>query len=76
MANSFDVDFSIMVEERLKEKGVNVLTNTLVEEIIGDGKVEKVGLKGGKEISIDAVILGVGAKPNVSLAVDAGFDIG
>jgi len=76
LANSFDIDFSIMVEERLKEKGVNILTNTLVEEIIGDGKVEKVGFKGGKEISIDAVILGVGAKPNVSLAVDAGFDIG
>jgi NADPH-dependent 2,4-dienoyl-CoA reductase/sulfur reductase-like enzyme len=76
LANSFDEDFSLMAEERLKKKGVEVLTNTLVEEIAGDKKVEKVKFKGGKEIAIDAVILGVGAKPNVKLAVDAGFEIG
>jgi NADPH-dependent 2,4-dienoyl-CoA reductase/sulfur reductase-like enzyme len=76
LANSFDEDFSLMAEERLKKKGVDVLTNTLVEEIAGDKKVEKVKFKGGKEIAIDAVILGVGAKPNVKLALDAGFEIG
>jgi NADPH-dependent 2,4-dienoyl-CoA reductase/sulfur reductase-like enzyme len=76
LANSFDEDFSIMAEKRLEEKGVNILTNTVVDEIVGDSKVEKVKFKGGKEITIDAVILGVGARPNVALAVDAGFSIG
>ncbi|MDD4995759.1 MAG: FAD-dependent oxidoreductase [Patescibacteria group bacterium] len=76
LANSFDPEFSQMAEARLKEKGVNVLTNTLVEEITGQGKVERVRFNGGKEIPVEGVILGVGSKPNVKLAVDAGLELG
>jgi NADPH-dependent 2,4-dienoyl-CoA reductase/sulfur reductase-like enzyme len=76
LANSFDPEFSQMAEVRLKEKGVNVLTNTRVEEIIGQDKVEKVRFSDGKEIPIEGVILGVGSKPNVKLAVDAGLELG
>ena len=76
LANSFDVEFSEMAEARLKEKGVTVLTNTRVEEIIGQDKVEKVRLSGGQEIPVEGVILGVGSKPNVKMALDAGLEIG
>jgi NADPH-dependent 2,4-dienoyl-CoA reductase/sulfur reductase-like enzyme len=76
LANSFDVEFSEMAEARLKEKGVTVLTNTRVEEIIGQDKVEKVRFSGGQEIPVEGVILGVGSKPNVKMAVDAGLEIG
>lgn len=76
LANSFDVEFSEMAQARLKEKGVTVLTNTRVEEIIGKDKVEKVKLGDGKELLIDAVILGAGSKPNVKIAQDAGLEIG
>lgn len=76
LANSFDVEFSQMAEERLKEKGVTVLTNTRVEEIIGHDKVEKVRFSGGQEIPVEGVILGVGSKPNVKMAIDAGLEIG
>ena len=76
LANSFDPEFSQMAEIRLKEKGVNVLTNTRVEEIIGQDKVEKVRFSDGKEIPIEGVILGVGSKQNVKLAVDAGLELG
>jgi pyruvate/2-oxoglutarate dehydrogenase complex dihydrolipoamide dehydrogenase (E3) component len=76
LANSFDSEFSQMAEERLREKGVTVLTNTKVEEIIGQDKVERVKFSDGKELSIDGVILGVGSKPNVKIAVDAGLEIG
>ncbi len=76
LANSFDVEFSEMAEERLKEKGVTVLTNTRVEEIIGGDTVEKVRFSDGKEIPVEGVILGVGSKPNVKMAVDAGLEIG
>ncbi len=75
-ANSFDPDFSLMAEERLKEKGVEILVSTCVEEIVGDKKVEKVRFSSGEERSIDAVILGVGSKPNIDLAVDAGLEVG
>jgi len=76
LANSFDVEFSEMAEARLKEKGVTVLTNTRVEEITGKDKVEKVRFSGGQEIPVEGVILGVGSKPNVKIAVDAGLEIG
>jgi len=75
-ANSFDPDFSLMAEERLKEKGVEILTSTQVEEIVGDNKVEKVRFRGGEERNIDAVILGVGSKPSVELAINADLDLG
>ncbi len=76
LANSFDQEFSQMAEARLKEKGVNILTNTRVEEIIGQEKVEKVRFGNGQEIPVESVILGVGSKPNVKLALDAGLELG
>jgi len=76
LANSFYPEFSQMAEARLREKGVVVLTNTRVEEIIGQDKVERVRFGDGKEIPVDGIILGVGSKPNVKIAVDAGLEIG
>jgi NADH oxidase (H2O2-forming) len=76
LANSFDPEFSEIAENRLREKGVDLLTNTRVEEITGQDKVEKVRFSNGKEIPFEAIILGVGSKPNVKLAVDAGLDLG
>ncbi|MDD4907603.1 MAG: FAD-dependent oxidoreductase [Candidatus Omnitrophica bacterium] len=76
LANSFDTEFSQMAEARLKEKGVVVLTNTKVEEIIGQDKVEKVRFSDGREIPVEGIILGAGSRPNVKMAVDAGLEIG
>jgi NADPH-dependent 2,4-dienoyl-CoA reductase/sulfur reductase-like enzyme len=76
LVNSFDPEFSLMAEKRLKEKGVEVFTNIQVKEIVGEKSVEKVQFSNGDEIPIDAVVLGVGAKPNIKLAVDAGLEIG
>jgi NADH oxidase (H2O2-forming) len=76
LANSFDPEFSEIAEARLREKGVDLLTGTRVEEIIGQDKVEKVRFSNGKEIPFQAIILGVGSKPNTKLAVDAGLDLG
>jgi len=76
LANSFDPEFSQMAQARLEEKGVTVLTNTRVKEIIGQNKVEKVRFNDGREIPVEGVILGVGAKPSVKMAVDAGLELG
>ena len=76
LMNSFDSEFSKQVEDKLKSNGVKVLSNTRVEEFIGKDKVEKVRLSGGKSISVDAVVLGIGAYPNTRIAQDAGLDLG
>ena len=71
LANSFDSDFSEIATQKLAESGVNVLTGISVKEIIGQEKVEKVKLSDNSELDIDAIILGVGSKPNEKLAIDA-----
>ena len=76
LANSFDSEFSSLAKDKLKAKGVNILTNIRVEEFMGDKKVEGARLSNGKKISVDAVILGIGARPNTKLAVNAGLDLG
>lgn len=76
LANSFDSEFSKLAEEKLKSKGVKVLTNIRVEECGGNEKVDKVKLSNGKDLAVDAVILGIGAYPNTNLAQDAGLDLG
>ncbi len=76
LANSFDPEFSQMAEEKLKTKGVTVLTNTRIEEFLGNKKIEKIRLSSGKELPADSVILGVAAVPNTQLATEAGLDLG
>ena len=75
LSNSFDVEISNLVKERLEKNNVKVMTNTKALEFIGDKKVEKVKLSGGKTIKADCVILGIGSVPNTSLALDCGLDL-
>ena len=75
---NFDDEFCDKVEERLKEKGVKLLTDTTAEEIGGEkGKgVEYVKLKGGETLNADVVILGIGTRPNIEIGEKAGLKIG
>ena len=63
------------VENRLEDNGVNVHTGAEVEEFVGAGHVESVRF-GGREIGADLVVLGVGVRPSVELAKEAGAEIG
>ena len=76
LANSFDQDFSLSAEERLKNKGVNIFLNDRLVEILGEGKAERVRFESGKDLEVDSIILGIGAIPNTKLAIDAGLDLG
>jgi NADH oxidase (H2O2-forming) len=76
LANSFDKDFAVLVEERLKAKGVNIILNTQVVEIVGDDNVRSVRFGNGTALNVNSVILGIGAIPNIGLAGDAGLDMG
>jgi NADH oxidase (H2O2-forming) len=75
LLNSFDQDFSQLVKDKLEKKGVNVITGASATEIIGESEVKEVKLSDGRVIQTDAVILGIGAKPNTLLAKDANLDL-
>lgn len=70
---SFDEDFAILGEDKIKEKGVDVYSKIVVEEIIGKDKVEKIKLSDGQEILADLVILAVGVRSNIELAKEGGI---
>jgi len=72
----FDEEFCIKAEEKLKERGIKIFTNTAVEEMGGNKKVEYVKLKDGIKFEVDVVLIGIGVKPNVELAKKAGLKIG
>jgi NADH oxidase (H2O2-forming) len=75
-SKAFSNKLSTIATEQLRKTNVSVYTDSLVEEIAGrHGEVQKVKLKGGKEIKADAVILSVGYRPNTSLAVEAGLPL-
>ncbi len=72
---AFDEDISIIAEKILSERGVKIMTNIGVKEIIGKTKVEGVLLENGEKIDADAVILSIGYKPNTQLAQDCGLKV-
>ena len=49
------------------------MTATKVEEISGDGRVEKVKLSGGSELAADLVVFCIGGTPETGLADSAGI---
>ncbi len=76
LITTFDKEFVIVAEEKLKQKGVKIYTKCTAEEIAGKNKAESVKLVDGRNIPADLVILSIGAKPNADLAKEAGIKIG
>lgn len=75
---AFDEEFCTQLEEKLKESGVNVYTNTKVEEILGENSVEslKLSIFSDRTLKADVVVVCVGAKPDIKLAENMGLEIG
>jgi len=72
---AFDEDISLIAKKILSERGVKIMTNIGVQEIIGETKVEGVILENGEKIDADAVILAIGYKPNTKLAQECGLEV-
>jgi len=72
---AFDPELSEKAEEVLKSRGVKLVTNKGVKEILGDTKVTGVLLNNGEILEADGVVLSTGYQPNVTLAEKAGVKI-
>lgn len=77
LASTFDVEFALEAEKLLAERGVNIITNCGVKELIGNdrGNVSQALLDNGETIDADAVILSLGYAPNTELAKDMGLEL-
>jgi 3-phenylpropionate/trans-cinnamate dioxygenase ferredoxin reductase subunit len=64
-------------QDRLEEHGIRVQGHDELDRFEGaDGRVTRVVTKAGVVLDADAVVIGVGAVPDVRLARSAGLDIG
>jgi len=70
---AFDEELSKRIADIIVGRGVSLITNNGVKEIMGDGKVSKVKLENGETIEADAVILSMGYKPSTELALKSGI---
>ena len=64
LSSTFDQEFCLAAEEKLKQQGVRIHTKSLVQEILGKNGVEGVLLENGEKIETNLVILSIGAVPN------------
>ncbi|MBR3217576.1 MAG: FAD-dependent oxidoreductase, partial [Exiguobacterium sp.] len=71
-----DKDMACRVEEHLEKNGIELMLGETVTELVGDGHVERVVTESGKTIETDLVILSVGVRPNVELAMQMGVTLG
>jgi len=71
-----DKEMAKLVENYLNEKNINVMTNSTVTEILTNGGRVKGVKVNGKEVVCDLVLMAVGVRPNVDLAIDCGLEVG
>jgi nitrite reductase (NADH) large subunit len=62
-----------MLRREIEKMGVGVRLSAFTEEILGNGKVEGVRLRGGEELPADTVVICAGIRPNAELARASGI---
>jgi NADH oxidase (H2O2-forming) len=70
-----DADMAKLVQEHLEQKGMKILLNKTVEEILGDEKATGIRA-GGETFTADMFISAFGVRANTKLAVDSGIPLG
>ncbi|OIQ08297.1 nitric oxide reductase FlRd-NAD(+) reductase [Moorella thermoacetica] len=73
LSGVFNDDTCILIEEKLRRKGVAIITRAAAEELEGCHRVEGVRLTGGRTLPADVVVLATGIVPNTLLARQAGL---
>jgi NADPH-dependent 2,4-dienoyl-CoA reductase/sulfur reductase-like enzyme/rhodanese-related sulfurtransferase len=72
----FDEEIALLAQVHMQDKGVNIITG---EKVLGfegkEGFVTTVKSTAG-DFDADIVVLSIGVRPNVKLAVDAGIELG
>lgn len=73
----FDFEMAFLVEKLLRSKGVRVIKGDGISSFAGDpGGVKEAVLESGIRIPADMVLMSIGVKPEVGLAVEAGIQLG
>ncbi|TFE31708.1 nitrite reductase large subunit NirB [Cohnella luojiensis] len=75
MERQLDSDAAEMLRKELEKQGMKFLLGKHTEKIIGKKRVEGLLFKDGTKASADLIVMAVGVRPNVKLAMDSGIDV-
>jgi nitrite reductase (NADH) large subunit len=75
MNQQLDGPAGAMLGRAMAGLGIGVRLNAHTEEILGNGKVQGVRLRGGEELDADLVVICTGIRPNAGLARRAGLKV-
>lgn len=76
LESSIDPDLASMLVESMADMGIRVVTDTRVRCINGAERVVSVGCVDGDTHPADVVVMGLGSRPEVRLAAEAGVAMG
>lgn len=68
-----DKDAAGLMQKRIEEKGIKIITGVAAKEITGGKSVKGVALDNGSEYGCELVIIGKGVSPNIEIAGDSGI---
>ncbi len=74
MNRQLDITASQMLYEEILEQGCEVFFDDEVQVYYGRSKLTGLGLRSGRRLNCDALIIAVGTVPNIELARDAGLE--
>jgi ferredoxin-nitrate reductase len=75
MDRQLDVLGSELLDEILRDKGVEIYYNDEIERFLGSANVEGVCLKSGLTIHCQAIVIAIGTTPNIELAKASGIGV-
>jgi nitrite reductase (NADH) large subunit len=75
MERQLDESAGWLLKTALEGRGQTILTGANTAEIYGEGKVEGIRLKDGRDIPASLVVMSAGIRPNIALAKAAGLEI-
>jgi NAD(P)H-nitrite reductase large subunit len=68
-----DVAGAELVQRYLSQKGIELITNTTIEEIVGENHLESIRLRNGALLPCDMLIFAIGVKPNYAMIINNGI---
>ncbi|MDO4539500.1 MAG: FAD-dependent oxidoreductase [Syntrophomonadaceae bacterium] len=75
MGEALDADMAVLIEDYLRSRGINVITNCEAVGFQGEQRVSRM-LGNSRDIDCDFVLMATGVYPNSQLAKDAGIELG
>jgi nitrite reductase (NADH) large subunit len=75
MERQLDMTAGDLLRRDLEARGIACFTNCQAEEIVGNRRVAGVRLTDGRQIATDLVVLAIGLRSNIDLAIAAGLGV-